>query len=158
MRERDAVFPRRSAFTADEWAIIEEAPLLAGARVVAADRGGTIRETFAIAEVYAAARELRGESALLDALVADSPSIDLKRVRAAGDPVAASNAGLRAALALLGQKATPEDADAYKGFVLAVAQTAAEAHREGGFAGIGGEEVHAREQQALDEIAALLGQ
>jgi hypothetical protein len=42
--------------------------------------------------------------------------------------------------------------------VLAVVQTAAEAHREGGFVGIGGEEVTEREQAALDEIATLLEQ
>jgi hypothetical protein len=42
--------------------------------------------------------------------------------------------------------------------VLAVVQTAAEAHREGGFVGIGGVEVSEREQAALDEIGAILGQ
>jgi hypothetical protein len=52
----------------------------------------------------------------------------------------------------------PADVDAYKGFVLAVAQTAAEANREGGFAGVGGEEVSEREQAALDEITAILEQ
>jgi hypothetical protein len=79
-------------------------------------------------------------------------------MRGAGDLVAASNERLRAALVVLKRKATPDDLDAYKGFVLAVAQTAAEAHREGGFVGIGGEEVSEREQAALDEISALLGQ
>jgi hypothetical protein len=53
-------------------------------------------------------------------------------------------------------RATAEDVEAYKGFVLAVVQTVAETNREGGFAGIGGEEVAEREQAALDEIAALL--
>jgi hypothetical protein len=126
--------------------------------VATAERGGALRERFAIGEVYAAARELRGESALLDELVASSPALDLRRMRGAGDLVAASNERLRAALVVLKRKATPDDLDAYKGFVLAVAQTAAEAHREGGFVGIGGEEVSEREQAALDEISALLGQ
>ena len=148
----------KAGFNAEEWSVVAEAPLLAGARVVAAERGGTIRESLAIGRVYAAARELHGESALLDELVASSPSIDLLRIRGAGDPVAASHERLRAALAILEAKATPEDVDAYKGFVLAVVQTVAEAHREGGFAGIGGEEVSEREQAALDEIGALLGQ
>jgi hypothetical protein len=126
--------------------------------VATAERGGALRERFAIGEVYAAARELRGESALLDELVASWPALDLRRMRGAGDLVAASNERLRAALVVLKRKATPDDVDAYKGFVLAVAQTAAEAHREGGFVGIGGEEVSEREQAALDEISALLGQ
>ena len=128
-----------------------------GARVVAAERGGALRESFAIGEVYKAAREMRGESALLDELVSDTPSIDLDDLRDVGDPAAASRERLRAALAIVAAKATPEDLDAYKGFVMAVAQTAAEAHREGGFIGIGGVEVAPSEQAALDEIAAFLG-
>jgi hypothetical protein len=148
----------KAEFNAEEWSIVAGAPVLAGARVAAAERGGTIRERFAITEVYAAARELRGESALLDELVASSPSIHLQQTRGDGDLVATSNERLRAALAVLEGKATPEEVDAYKGFVLAVVQTAAEAHREGGFVGIGGEEVTEREQAALDEIGALLEQ
>jgi hypothetical protein len=140
--------------TAEEWSIVTEAPVLAGARVVAAESGGTLRETFAIKRVYEAARELRGESALLDALVASPPSFDLDEIQAG----AASNERLRAALALLAQKASAEDVDAYRGFVLAVVQTVAEANREGGFIGLGGEEVSDGEQAALDEIYALLGQ
>ena len=145
-------------FTAEEWAAVAEAPLLAGARVVAAERGGTLRESLAVRRVYAAARELHGESALLDALVASSPSIDLHGIRRNADPVAASSERLRAALGILQAKASPEDVDAYKGFVLAVVQTVAEANREGGVVGIGGEEVSEREQVALDEIGAVLGQ
>lgn len=148
----------RAQFSADEWAVITEAPLLAGERVAAVERGGALRERFAIGQVYPAARELHGESALLDELVASKPAVDRKEMRAATDQAATSNARLQVALAILQAKATPEDVDAYKGFVLAVAQTAAEAHREGGFVGIGGAEVSEREQAALDEIRALLGQ
>jgi hypothetical protein len=141
-------------FTAEEWSVVAEAPLLAGARIVAAERGGTLRESFAIKRVYEAARELRGESALLDALVASPPSVDLDQMQGG----AAASERLRAALAILGAKASAEDTDAYKGFVLAVVDTVAEANREGGFIGLGGEEVSPSEQAALDEIYALLGQ
>jgi hypothetical protein len=147
----------KDGFSADEWATIVEAPLLAGARVIAAERGGTLRESFAVTQVYAAARELRGESALLDELVADPPSLDLNDMREVDDPVAASTHRVKAALAILAAKTSPEEVNAYKGFVLAVLDAAAEANREGGFAGIGGEEVSASEQAALDELYALLG-
>ena len=140
-------------FSAEEWSIVTAAPVLAGARVAAAERGGGLHERFAIKQVYPAARELRGESALLDEVVKSTPSTHPK----VGDLVAASNERLRQAIVILQAKATPEDVEAYKGFVLAVVQTAAEAHREGGFVGIGGVEVSEREQAALDEIAALLG-
>jgi hypothetical protein len=147
----------QAGFNAQEWAIVTQAPLLAGARVVTAERGGKVRESFAIGEVYEAAREMRGESALLDSLTADPPDFDLDELQKIGDLVAASNERLRAALGVLQQKASPDDVNAYKGFVLAVVQTAAEACREGGFIGIGGEEVTEREQAALDEISTLLG-
>ena len=142
----------------EEWSIVAEAPLLAAARLIAAESGGTIRESLAVRDVYAAARELHGESALLDALVASSHTVDLHRVREVADPVTATRERLGAALAILQAKAAPADVDAYKGFVLAVVQSVAEAHREGGFAGMGGHEVSDREQAALDEIGALLGQ
>jgi hypothetical protein len=148
----------RMEFTPEEWSAVAEAPLMAAARVVAAERGGTVRENLAIRRVYAAAKELRGESALLDDLVASSPSLDLEAMFGGERPPDDGNARLQAALAVVKAKATPEDADAYKGFVLAVVQTVAEANREGGFAGLGGEEVSPREQAALDELTALLEQ
>jgi hypothetical protein len=145
-------------FTPEEWSAVAEAPLVAAARVVAAERGGTVRENLAIRRVYAAARELRGESALLDDLVASSPSLDLHAMLGGDRPQDDGNARLQAALAVVKAKASPADADAYRGFVLAVVQTVAEANREGGLAGLGGEEVSPREQAALDELTALLEQ
>jgi hypothetical protein len=40
---------------------------------------------------------------------------------------------------------------------MTVAQAVAEAHKEGGFLGIGGKRVSAAEDQALDEISLALG-
>ena len=147
----------RMEFTADEWAVVAEAPLHAAAYLVAADQGGTVRENLAVRRVYAAAREMHGESALLDDLAAEPPPLDLEQLLGRGDKaIDPSHARLRTALSIVTGKASADDADAYKGFVLAVVQTVAEANREGGFAGIGGGEVSVREQAALDELAALL--
>src|SRR3954465_11360177 len=107
----------KDGFSADEWATVEEAPLLAAARMIAAERGGTLRESFAVTQGDAAARELRGKSALLDELVADSPSIDLNDLREVDDPVAASTHRVKAALAIIAAKASPDEVAAYKGFV-----------------------------------------
>jgi hypothetical protein len=54
-------------------------------------------------------------------------------------------------------KTTPEETDAYKRFVMTVAQAVASAHKEGGFLGIGGKQISDAENQALDEISAALG-
>jgi len=58
---------------------------------------------------------------------------------------------------LLGQKATPEEVEGYRKFVLSLAERVAAAHKEGGFLGVGGEEVSDAEQKALDEVASALG-
>ena len=147
----------KADFNADEWATIVEAPLLAGVRVVAAERGGAIRESIAMSKVYAAARQTHGENQLLDELVASPPAIDAQRLQAGGsDPAAVSAERLRTAVQLLSQKATPDDVSAYKQFVLALAQAAAEAHKEGGFIGIGGKQISPKEQAALDEVRSVL--
>jgi hypothetical protein len=70
---------------------------------------------------------------------------------------AAATERLQAAMRILEQKATPEEVDAYKRFVMSVAQAAASAHKEGGFLGIGGKEISDKENQALDEISVTLG-
>ena len=61
------------------------------------------------------------------------------------------------AVGILQQKATPAEVDAYRNFVMDVAEAAAKAHKEGGFIGIGGKQVSESEQAALDEIEAALG-
>ena len=60
------------------------------------------------------------------------------------------------ALRILDEKASAEEAEAYGRFVTAVAQAAANAHREGGFLGVGGKDVSEEEQRALDDLATTL--
>jgi hypothetical protein len=147
----------KAAFNAEEWSTIVEAPVLAGLRVASADRGGTIRESIAVAKVYTAARQQHGESELLDELAASPPSVDTERIKGAGDPASASRERLREALPILEEKGTPDEVEAYKRFVLSVAEAAARAHKEGGFIGIGGKEISPAEQAALDELRTELG-
>jgi hypothetical protein len=146
---------KKADFNADEWAKVVEGPLLAGMQVIASDRGGTIRESVAMSKVYAEARQQQGGSELLDELVASPPALDPARAQAAQQHTAIE--GLREALGVLEEKAAPEEVEAYKAFVRHVAETAARAHKEGGFLGIGGKEVSPDEQKALDEIEEVLG-
>lgn len=148
----------KADFNAEEWTTVVEGPLYAGARVASADRGGTLRESLALGRAYQAAREASGDSPLLDELVKSPPSIDPDRVREAGGDIAAvASDRLRAAMGILEAKATPEEIDAYKRFVMTVGQAVAGAHKEGGFLGIGGTPVSDAENQALDEISTSLG-
>jgi hypothetical protein len=146
----------KADFNAEEWSTLVEAPLLAGMRVAAAERGGTIRESIAVSRVYAEVRQSHGASELLDALVSSPPGIDPQRLGEAGDIGAVSEERLREAVRVVSERGSPEDAEAYGRFVLDVARAAAEAHKEGGFIGIGGRQVSEAERAALDEIARML--
>jgi hypothetical protein len=149
---------KKAEFNAEEWSTVVAGPLYAGMRVVAADRGGTLRETLAMGRVYQQARERHGENELLDELIASPPAIDPERLRAAGEKIGdLTTQQLADALEILQGKATPAEVDAYKVFVMTVAQAAASAHKEGGVLGIGGKEVSDAENQALDEISTALG-
>jgi hypothetical protein len=148
---------KKADFNADEWSTLVEAPVLAGMRVVTAGRGGTIRETMAMGKIYAAARQQQGESELLDDLISSPPAMDPKRVGSTGDIKGAAEERLREAVGVLEAKATPEEREAYKSFVVTLAEAVANAHKEGGFMGVGGTQVSEDEQKALDEIAATLG-
>ena len=148
---------QKADFNAEEWSTVVEAPVLAGLRVVTAGRGGTVRESIAMGKVYAHARQQHGDNALLDELVASPPAMDPNRMKAGGQDLAAtSTTQLREAVRILEEKGAGEDVEAYKAFVLTLTKAVAEAHSEGGFAGIGGKPVSDEEQQALDDIAATL--
>jgi hypothetical protein len=149
---------RKADFNAEGWSTVVDGPLYAGMRVISAGRGGTLRESLAMGRLYQEARAHHGESELLDELVKSPPSIDADRVREArGDIAAVTSQQLREAIRVLEAKSTAAEVDAYKRFVMTVAQAVASAHKEGGFLGIGGEQISDAENQALDEISAALG-
>jgi hypothetical protein len=149
---------KRADFNAEEWSTVVDGPLYAGLRVIAASRGGTLRESLAMGRVYQEARAHHGESELLDDLVKSPPSIDAGPGREAqGNIGALTSQHLRDAIGIVGAKATPEETDSYKKFVMTVAQAAAGAHKEGGFLGIGGKQISDAENEALDEISTALG-
>ncbi|HET9102866.1 MAG TPA: hypothetical protein VFN55_05880 [Solirubrobacteraceae bacterium] len=148
----------KADFNAEDWSTVVDGPLYAGLRVIAADRGGTVRESLAMGRVYQEARARQGESPLLEALIASPPTIDAARLQSVqGDIAAVTTEHLRRAMAILEAHATPAEADAYKTFVMTVAQAVAGAHKEGGFLGIGGTAVSEAENAALDEISHALG-
>ena len=56
----------RADFTQEEWELVLEGPPSAGMIVVTAQRGGSFRESIAIAKAYVEARRQHGESELLE--------------------------------------------------------------------------------------------
>ncbi|HEX6491442.1 MAG TPA: hypothetical protein VF002_08755 [Gaiellaceae bacterium] len=141
----------KADFTDQEWQLVIEGPPSAGLIVVTAQRGGTFRETIAMAKAYAETRQRHGESELLDEIVSARPEIDHSRYHSFEELKEHGLQHLRQAVELLEQKATAEEVEDYKGFVLSLAEKVANAHREGG------EAVSPAELAAINEIAATLG-
>ena len=141
----------KAAFSPEEWTSILEGPTSAGMIVIAAASGGTFRETVAMSKAYVEARAMHGQSELLDEIVAARPKMDHTRHHSTEELKDTGLQRLRAAVALLESKATPEEADEYRRFVLALANKVATAHREAG------QEVSPAEAAAIDQIAGALG-
>lgn len=143
---------KKADFTPEEWDTIAEGPTGAGFVVSMAQRGGTFREAFSMSKAYSEARKQHGDSELLDELVNSKPEIDRSRHGSAEELKAANLQRLRDAVSLLEQKASPEEVEDYRAFVLALAERVAEAKDEGD-----GDAESEAERAVISEIAEALG-
>jgi hypothetical protein len=141
----------KAAFSPEEWKVVLEGPPTAGMIVVTAARGGTFRETIAMAKAYAEARGEHGESELLDEIVATKPEVDHTRYHSAEELRENGLGHLRDAVAVLKSKATTKELDDYRHFVLTLAGKVAAAHREHGQA------VSPAEAEAVQQVTEALG-
>jgi orotidine-5'-phosphate decarboxylase len=62
----------------------------------------------------------------------------------------------KAASEVLAKKATPEEASAFRAWVLSIADDVSKAARQGGFLGFGGTQVSVEEVAAIDRIKSAL--
>ena len=141
----------KAAFSPDEWKVVLEGPPTAGMIVITAAHGGMWRETFAISKAYVEARAQHGESELLDEIVSAKPKMDHTRSHSPQELKDHGLGLLRNAMALLEDKATPEERADYRQFVINLANKVAAAHREEG------QDVSPPEAAAIEEITAALG-
>jgi hypothetical protein len=141
----------KADFTEEEWKQVREGPATAGIIVATAARGGTFREAIAMSKAYVEARKQHGESELLDEIVSAQPKVDHTRFSSPQELKEHGLQLLRDDVTLLEGKATPQEVEEYKRFVITLADRVAAAHREEGAA------VSPPEQAAIDEISATLG-
>jgi hypothetical protein len=142
----------KADFTPEEWELVAEGPPGAGLVVSTAQRGGSFREAFSMAKAYSEARRERGESELLDELVSAKPEVDRTRHGSFEELKGVSLQRLREAVELLERKATPEEVEDYRSFVLALANRVAGAKSEEG-----DEPASDAERTAIAEIADAVG-
>jgi hypothetical protein len=148
---RRTTMTTKAAFAPAEWTEVLEGPPTAGMIVITAAHGGTFRETFALSKAYTEARAEHGESELLDEIVSAKPAMDRTRYHSPEELRDNGLRHLRDAMALLESKATTQERDDYRRFVLALANKVAAAHREQG------QEVSPAEAAAIEQITAALG-
>jgi len=141
----------KAAFSPEEWKLVLEGPPSAGMIVVTAARGGMFRESIAMSKAYVEARAQHGESELLDEIVAAKPEVDHTKYRSAEELTDHGLQRLRDAVEVLEGKATAEELDGYRRFVLTLANRVAAAHKEEG------QRVSPAEAGAIQQITAALG-
>jgi hypothetical protein len=156
----------KADFTEEEWARLKRAPFVAGMAISLADPGGPIealKETSATLKTVLHSAEGGGQGELVGAIAGDAAADAKARQNPLGGfkPKGAT-AGVQildelgAVNAILSQKASPEDADAVRGWLLTAAQEAANAAKEGGFMGWHAERVSEGEQRMLDKLNEVL--
>jgi hypothetical protein len=148
MKERDMT--TKAAFSPEEWKAVLEGPPAAGMIVITAARGGMFRETVAMSKAYAEARAEHGDSELLDEIVAAKPQTDHTRYHSAEELRDHGLRHLRDAVTLVDSKATTQERDDYRRFVLTLAGKVAAAHKEAG------QSVSPAEAEAIQQITAAL--
>src|SRR3954452_1358110 len=140
----------KTAFSEDEWTVVSEAPTSAGMIVLTAAHGGTFRETVAVSKAYVEARSEPGKSELVDELVGSKPKLDRTRYHSPDELKQNALQHVRDAVSLLETKATGEELEDYRRFVLTLATKVASAHTEEG------QTVSRAEADAIHEIEAAL--
>jgi hypothetical protein len=141
----------KADFTEQEWDLVRSAPVSVGMIVITAEHGGMMRETFAMAKAYGEARQQHGKSQLVDELVVSKPERDHTRFHSFDELKRHGLDTARQAIALLQDKAQPDEVEEYKRFVLALVDRVAKRHEEHGTA------ISQNERAAIDEITGALG-
>jgi broad specificity phosphatase PhoE len=156
----------KADFTDEEWTRLKRAPFVAGMAISLADPGGPIeavKETAATVKAVQAAQG-GGRGELVDAIARElAADAQQRRNPLAGfKPQRGATAGveildeLREVNRIVTEKATREEAAALRAWLLAAAQEAANAAKEGGFMGFHAERVSKGEQEMLDRLGEVL--
>ena len=157
----------KADFTDEEWTRLERAPLVAGMAISLADPGGPIeaaKESLAaVKTILETAKTGDGDGELVNAVAKDveakaqqreNPLKGFKpRGGMAGEEILDE---LRAVNQIVTEKATPEEAEAFRKWLLDAAQRSADAAKEGGFLGFNAVRVSEGEQKMLDKLREVL--
>jgi hypothetical protein len=152
-------------FTDSEWETVRRAPMVAAMGITFADPGGPIevlKETSAVLKFVTAESAARED--LVGEIARDLRALAQQRKNPLGDfkPRGALATKdildeLTRAATIVAEKGTPEEAEAFRAWLLECAKRAAEAAKEGGFMGFNAVRVSEGEERMLTELASTLG-
>ena len=155
----------KTDYVDEEWMHLRRSPFVVAAAITIADPGGPIEITHETTAALKAASSPPSREQLLievsqeiSSMVAQKqnplevfkPEGSTPADQAILDEIGVVNEILEA-------KATPEEATAFRGWLLDIAQASADAAKEGGFLGIGAVRVSEGEQSMLDRLRSALG-
>lgn len=160
---------KKSDFSTEQWRTLRDAPHLVVVAVASAGGSGlfgSLKE--AIAPAGAMIEALQGDNDLLkDICHKDEMKAaveEIKEEAKAGDFQSiqthfrdAAKSWTQAAVAILKETGSAEDVTAYSDFLMKLADRVANAAKEGGFLGFGGERVSEPERALMAELAAAVG-
>jgi hypothetical protein len=156
----------KADFNDEEWTRLKRAPFVAGMAITLADPGGPIealKETKATLQTVTGA--VGGDRGPLVQAIAGEVAAEARQRHsplAGFKPTSGATAGveildeLAAVNEILKAKTTPEEAEAVREWLLAAAQEAANAAKEGGFLGFHAERISTGEQEMLNRLNETL--
>jgi hypothetical protein len=157
----------KTDFSQEEWYQIMTSPQVASFYVALASPSGpigAIQEMMAFGKLIVEGLKVDSGNALIEAVVSEFKAraekremIESMKMSKDVDEMKATCLKLLRDLDLLLSSKAPAEADGFKRWVYQSAQRSAEAAKEGGFMGFGGEKVNEEEVEALREISRALG-
>ncbi|RUA03369.1 MAG: hypothetical protein DSY89_00855 [Deltaproteobacteria bacterium] len=155
---------KKEDFTAEEWQTLFNAPSMAGLAVTAASPSGPIgvmKEMFSVGMSLADLVKKKSDNTLIQALVEDVKKRGTKpkkpeNVKNMEEVKTYALQQLQTAADILDKKNAGDEGEEFKSWLIDISQRTAEAAKEGGFLGFGGERVSSEEEAALSEISAIL--
>jgi len=161
-------------FTDEEWAKIISTPELVGFAVTMAGYSGitgTMKESYSLATMFYKDKDTKIESKLVNSFLYDTDDLEkskeTREIRKAYvsktmegkasvlDDLSISE--VEASLAILKDKC-PEEIDAYKDFLITMANKVANAAKEGGFLGFGGTRVSEKEAEYIERLKTFMAE
>jgi hypothetical protein len=153
----------KNDYNAEEWKAITSAPVAAGLFITLADASGPVgiaKEAMAVGRAITDAAQ--GQTPEIVKAIATSvknsgrpETPDLPKMASRAESKEALTSAIKTAVDAV-ERHSPGEVQAYKMWLTNIAKKVAEASKEGGFLGMGGTLVSQSEEEALNELKAVL--